>query len=238
MTLLPLKRERIFEKVASKILEYIKEKELPIGAQLPTERFLCEKLEVSRSSIREALRVLEVLGFVELRSGEGTFVCDPLTNTILSRFYVNYSDLDWYLELIEAREIIEQQIISLTVERVEQEDLDNLKHTLEEMKKKIQKGERPIEENSKFHRIIWSAARNRFLFDVVSKLFVLIFEKESLLNEQVEVSENFIKDHQLIYEAISAKNGKKAKQAINYHHKSIEETILRAYKERGNKYEN
>lgn len=68
---------RMFEQVAKQIVQYIHSQELKPGAKLPTERQLSDLLEVSRSSVREGIRVLELLHFLESKQGEGTFVANP-----------------------------------------------------------------------------------------------------------------------------------------------------------------
>ncbi|MED4205893.1 FadR/GntR family transcriptional regulator [Neobacillus mesonae] len=68
---------RMFEQVANRIADYIISENLPVGAQIPTERELSATLEVSRSSIREGLRVLELMKFLESKQGGGTFVSKP-----------------------------------------------------------------------------------------------------------------------------------------------------------------
>jgi len=68
---------RMFEQVAKQIVSYIAAEQLPEGSKIPTERNLSELLEVSRSSVREGLRVLGLLRFLESKQGEGTFVAEP-----------------------------------------------------------------------------------------------------------------------------------------------------------------
>jgi GntR family transcriptional repressor for pyruvate dehydrogenase complex len=68
---------RMFEEVTRQIISYIHIEKIPIGGKLPTERKLSELLEVSRSSVREGLRILELLKYVESRQGGGTFVAEP-----------------------------------------------------------------------------------------------------------------------------------------------------------------
>ena len=68
---------RMFEQVTRQIIQYIVSEKLEPGSKLPTERQLSALLQVSRSSVREGIRVLELLRFLESRQGEGTFVADP-----------------------------------------------------------------------------------------------------------------------------------------------------------------
>jgi len=82
----PIKSTRIYEEIVRQVKQLIAEGRLKSGDQLPPERDLAEKFVVSRTSVREALRALESLGFVEIRPGEGTFVremsVDSLVGTI------------------------------------------------------------------------------------------------------------------------------------------------------------
>jgi GntR family transcriptional regulator, transcriptional repressor for pyruvate dehydrogenase complex len=68
---------RMFEQVTKQILKFITSDEISNGSKIPTERNLSEMLEVSRSSIREGIRILELLGYLDSRQGEGTFVSNP-----------------------------------------------------------------------------------------------------------------------------------------------------------------
>lgn len=76
---------RIFEQVSQQIVEYIRENHLKSGNQVPPERKLCELLQVSRSSIRESLKIMELLSFLRSRQGEGTFVQQPVPYLIPNR---------------------------------------------------------------------------------------------------------------------------------------------------------
>ncbi|GAA0317659.1 FadR/GntR family transcriptional regulator [Bacillus carboniphilus] len=232
MALTPLNKERMFEVIAKRILKYIREENLTPGTQLPTERELSERLQVSRASIREALRVLEVLGFIELRTGEGSFVRDPLNNTVLSQFYTDYSDINWYMELVEARKILEKDIVTLAALRASKEQIEQLESIIEVMKLKLERGERPKKENLEFHQTIWEASQNRFLKEIVGTLFNFILDKESVLNYQRNVSKNFLRDHKAIYEAIKNRSPQEAAEAMDLHHQTIQETVIMQFKER------
>lgn len=93
---------RMFEEVTKQIIQYIYEEELKSGAKLPTERKLSELLGVSRSSVREGLRILELLNYLESRQGGGTFVANAppflLPQSIIKQV-PNKTDLDKYYEM-------------------------------------------------------------------------------------------------------------------------------------------
>jgi GntR family transcriptional repressor for pyruvate dehydrogenase complex len=78
----PIKNTKIYEQVIDRIKGMIADGTLDIGDQLPTERFLAEQLHVSRTSIREALRAMEIIGLIECRQGEGNFVRESSENSM------------------------------------------------------------------------------------------------------------------------------------------------------------
>jgi GntR family transcriptional repressor for pyruvate dehydrogenase complex len=102
---------RMFEEVTQQIIHYIHEEKLEPGSKLPTERQLGELLQVSRSSVREGIRVLEILRYLDSRQGEGTFVSTAppylLPSTIIKK-EVNSSELRKYYQvsLLHAKQIL------------------------------------------------------------------------------------------------------------------------------------
>lgn len=93
------RQQRIFEQVANQIINYIKNNNLKPGTRLPAERKLCQLLGVSRSSIRESIKILELFGYITARQGEGTFVQSAPLFTIpghLLHCQMNENDLDAY----------------------------------------------------------------------------------------------------------------------------------------------
>src|SRR5437588_4833829 len=117
MSLVPARRMRLAEHVAEQIIGLIQADGMGPGSRLPTETELMERMQVGRSSVREALRGLAVLGLVEIRQGQGTFVRSPVPLTgpeaisieaISGALARGLTD-----ELLEAREVIEVRMASL-----------------------------------------------------------------------------------------------------------------------------
>ncbi|MBD8067939.1 FadR/GntR family transcriptional regulator [Bacillus sp. PS06] len=103
---------RMFEEVSKQIINYINDENLQIGDKLPTERKLSELLEVSRSSIREGLRILELLQFIESRQGDGTFVSVPPPFMIPKEMIKQNLDLKSLNKYFEVAKLHAEQIIS------------------------------------------------------------------------------------------------------------------------------
>src|ERR1700674_2444834 len=103
-----IRKTKVYEKIAHQIQRLIRDGLLKPGDMLPPERELAEMFQVSRSSLRDAIRALELMGLVEPRQGEGTVVRDPSAETLtnpLSTLLLQQREL--LHELLEFREMIE-----------------------------------------------------------------------------------------------------------------------------------
>lgn len=123
---------KVYIGVVQKLRNMISEDQLKPGDKLPSERELSERLSVGRSSVREALRALELLGLIETRRGEGTFVRDfkghqliPLLSTFI------FQDEKSILDVEETKFLIEKDCLSLIVKRVELESLVEFQQWIE-----------------------------------------------------------------------------------------------------------
>ncbi|MFC7320333.1 FadR/GntR family transcriptional regulator [Halobacillus campisalis] len=116
--------EKVYESVLEQIKAYIEDKRLKPGDKLPSERMLSELLQVGRSSIREALRALELLGLIETRRGEGTYMraYRPYHMVgLLSKFLLN--DTRTRSELLTAKQMLEKEILNISVSHLKSEQM-------------------------------------------------------------------------------------------------------------------
>ena len=110
----PVKSTKIYEMVMEQIKDIVKKGELKSGDKLPSERDLCEKLEVSRASIREALRALQMLGLIESKHGEGNFINENFENSLLEPLSIVFLLLGSKSgDVLELRKIIEPETAAL-----------------------------------------------------------------------------------------------------------------------------
>ena len=110
----PVKNTKIYEIVMEQIKDIVKKGEVKSGEKLPSERELGEKLEVSRASIREALKSLQILGLIESKHGEGNFINKNFENSLLEPLSIVFLLLGSKSEdVLELRKIIEPQIAAL-----------------------------------------------------------------------------------------------------------------------------
>lgn len=208
--------EAVATEISRKLLDYLLAGNVQPGERLPSERKLAEALGVGRSVIREALKPLALLGLVEVRQGDGTYL-KSLESDLLPHA------VDWglllgsrrTLDLVEARRHIEVVLARLAAERRTEEDLETLRSALRRMKA-TDDPESFASADVDFHLTIARSARNESLYRIISSV-------RSLLRAwmtRVSTSAGLIASasmHDPIYEAIEASDPEAAGLAMDEH---------------------
>ncbi|UCD32587.1 MAG: FadR family transcriptional regulator [Desulfobacterales bacterium] len=223
----PVKKTRIYEKIVSEIKELIQKGSLRAGDQLPTERELSETFKVSRTSVREAFRILESQGFLESRQGHGTYIAltsvDAMVQPLAS---VLLEEKDQQAELFEMRRILESQLAYLAAERATPEDIKKMEAILAQQEEQIAKGGTGIEADDEFHYALAEAANNRILLHIINATMgFLAKSRESYLLVEKR-AERSLTHHREVLNAIKAENGDLAARAMRKHIEDIEEKLV------------
>ena len=222
-----VRKTKVYEKVAEQIQRLIRDGLLKPGDMLPPERELAETFQVSRSSLRDAIRALELMGMVEARQGEGTVVrapsgeavANPLTAVLLQQ-------REFVSELLELRGMIEPTLAARAATHASAEELAHLEDILRRQKEKVDRGELAIEEDSEFHYSIARAAENKVVLQVVDVFMDLLREsrKQSL---QVEGRlQRSLASHHQILSAIARHDAAAAESSMRRHIQEIEAIVL------------
>ena len=157
----PVKKIRVYEEIVGKVKDMIEKGRLKSGDQLPGERELAEVFNVSRSSVREALRALESQGFLESRQGEGTYIASKPVESLVNPLAAFIStEKDSQMELFEMRRVIEPQLAYLAAERATQEDIALMEQALELQGEAVARGEVGTDVDKTFHYIMAKATKN------------------------------------------------------------------------------
>ncbi|MBS3975382.1 MAG: FadR family transcriptional regulator [Syntrophomonadaceae bacterium] len=161
----PIKNEKMHVQVAEQIKMLIQHEKLKVGERLPSERELCKIFGVSRSTIREALTSLEILGYIEMRAGRGTYVNNinrvDNENTLIDQLEESVSPT----EIFEARILIEPRLSGLAAQRAKKEDLEEIERVVASAKELSPSEIDEFEElDRKFHLLIAKAANNEVLY--------------------------------------------------------------------------
>lgn len=205
-----------FQSLLQKINRLIEEDGLRPGDKIPSERELSERLQAGRSSIREVLRALELLGLITTRRGEGTFLQPPHKNhlvDLLSRYILR--DIKSRQDLLEMRELLEVGSIQLAVQRREEDEVMELKKLVDEMKQMIIEGIQPNKTLQEFHALLIKMANNYLLTRIWYPIihYVKTIEAEGYENI-VKVTEDTIGLYEQLVEAVSNKEGQLATEIM------------------------
>lgn len=217
----PIKSTKVYEQVIEQVKNMIIDGTLKKGDKLPSERELAEHLQVSRTSIREALRALQVIGLVECRQGEGNFIKQSFENNLFEplsiMFMLQKSDTS---EIIELRKIIEIETASIAAKKVTEEELNSMKFLIDVLKGSEDEEER-VKADKKFHYTIAHASKNFLIVSILNAVSSLIdsFIKDARKKiladkENVDV---LVKQHKDIYMALKERDPAKASEAMEKH---------------------
>ena len=222
-----VRKSKVYEKVAEQIQRLIRDGLLKPGDMLPPERELAETFQVSRSSLRDAIRVLELMGMVEARQGEGTVVREPSGEAVATPLTaVLLQQREFVGELLELRGMIEPPLAARAATHADADDLAQLEDILRRQKEKVDRGDLAIEEDSEFHYSIARASNNKVVLQVVDVFMDLLREsrKQSL---QVEGRlQKSLVSHQQILKAIARHDAAAAETAMRRHIQEIETIVL------------
>ncbi len=218
-----IRQKKLYEQVARKLERFIVHKRSP-GDKLPSERELSIMLKVSRSSIRDAVRRLEALGWVEVRPGVGALIRDTSVGPVNPLLLQQRRELG---ELLEVRRMIEPALAARAAVNSTAEQLALIEEILRRQGEKARQGKMAIEEDSEFHYAIARAGNNSVLLKVLDTLMNLLREtrKRSL---QVEGRlERSYEGHLLILAALKRRNAAEAETAMRQHLQDIKHMVFK-----------
>jgi GntR family transcriptional repressor for pyruvate dehydrogenase complex len=233
MDFTPIKSKRLYEEIVEQIKQLITNGRLNPGDRLLAERELAEQFQVSRASVREAIRTLEMLGVIDIRPGEGTFVrgtdSDDIIRPLAMFLAVERASL---LDMFEMRRIFETATAGLAAERASLEELDQIASALENMRERLnvmdpEKGE---EFDAAFHYSVAEATHNSLLtklFKTVSEEFAKAnsVARRQLYHDNVKNAQKIIDQHSEILEAIRSRSPQAASEAMLVHLKFAESEL-------------
>ena len=223
----PVRKHKLYDQVAHKLEQFILD-ELEPGDKLPSERELAELCKVSRSSIRDAIRRLELLGLVEPRQGAGTIVREFSTDALAkSLASILVGKRRQVAELLEVRLMLEPAIAARAATNVTPEQLAQMTELISRQGEKAARGELAIEEDSQFHYAIAKAADNSVVLRIVDTLIDLLRgtrEQTLQVNRRPEKS---YAGHRRILRALEQGDAAAAEAAMRRHLEEITKLVLK-----------
>jgi GntR family transcriptional repressor for pyruvate dehydrogenase complex len=221
-----IRKQRVHEEVARQIERVILKKLSP-GDKLPAERELAEMLGVSRSSIRDAMRRLEMVGLVEPRQGAGTVVREvshealvsPLTNVIAHRRQL-------VGELLDFRKMLEPPMAARAAKHGSAEEIRQMEEILRRQDKRVRGGHLAVEEDSEFHYAIALASGNSVVLKVMDVVMDLLRETRSRSLQSAGRPQKSLAGHRKILSAIKRHDGVAAEMAMLQHLNEVEDMVF------------
>ncbi|MFJ7951865.1 FadR/GntR family transcriptional regulator [Lysinibacillus sp. NPDC096418] len=224
---MPQPKKKAYQVIVDQIREYFLNGELQPGDKLPTERELASRFSVSRTSVREALRKLEIKGIIEIKQGSGSFIKTPeyqsfgeeLSSTIIK------TEKKLIYEMLELRQALEVECAFLASQRATSEDLERIGKALEMMDRVKNDVELGIQADLSFHINIVLASHNSIFLQLIQTLSehmqdTIRATRRQRLKDPERIQET-VDEHKEIYLAIAAGDANQAKLLMEKHIKQI-----------------
>jgi GntR family transcriptional repressor for pyruvate dehydrogenase complex len=220
----PIERRKVYEQVSERLSAQIGTTLHP-GDALPSERELAERYRVGRSSVREALRMLESRGLIESR-GSGAFVVAPWRNPFQEplSLVVAGEDVD-RTQLFEVRRMLEAEAAALAAARRSRGDLELMHEATDEMERALRSPDEYVAADIRFHLVLAEATGNRLLLHLMQAIRERLTEMFGTVYRFPGGPERSIAQHRLITQAIEAEDRERARQLMTEHITRVEQEL-------------
>jgi len=212
--------------VQESLRAYIGDNGLAPGTLMPPESELATQLGVSRNSLREGIKALESVGVLESRRGVGIFVkafsFEPLLDNLA---YGLGGALRQIEEVIEIRRTLEVGLIGKTLEMIGDEDIAELRATVNRMGEHAQRGESFAAEDQQFHTLLFRCQNNEMLGRLLDVFWLAFYKASDYVNLANVDPVATWRDHAAIVEAIEAKDVPEAQRRMDRHYEGILQVI-------------
>ena len=229
-----IERKRVTDQIIDQLISMIEDGKFKPGDKLPPEPALMEQFGVGRSSLREAIGALSLIGMLTVRPGYGTHVSASLGESVSKplRWGMFMGWREKLHEFIEARITIEETLVGMAAERATDADIEAIKHSHELLKSSKVTKRKAIQADLVFHTAIANASHNsvlaRFLEELRQPVKNWMEQKASLFGGYDKVFEQ----HDAVLSAIQARDPLKARKAMKEHLEAVGERLTAALLER------
>jgi len=224
----PIYPTRVSDDAVDQILNLIAEGRLKPGDRLPSERELVRQLEVSRTSVREALRALEAKGIIEVRPGSGSFIRGS------GQEEAGPNWVPWLLahrqeimQLVELREALETRAAYLAATRASQEQIEAMKNAIDRMSEAIENGDPglTIQADKAFHESVAKACGNELIAYLLNAANEALADPRGAILSLPGRAAKSLAEHRLIWQAIANRNPEQAEKAVLHHIEGVVEDL-------------
>ncbi|BES65038.1 FadR/GntR family transcriptional regulator [Gottschalkiaceae bacterium SANA] len=224
-----VKNKKVYQHVIEQIQNMVMTGTLKKGDKLPSERDLVEQLGVSRASIREAIRALEMIGLVESRQGEGNFIGGDINSSFFEplsvMFMLNGGRSE---EILELRRVIEVEAVALAAEKITEEQSLELQQLMDQFRTATDETER-VQIDKAVHDKIAEIGGNYLILILLSTISSLletfIRDARGMILREEDNRDLLLAQHQEICDGIIAKDSNRAIEAMKVHLETITMTM-------------
>ena len=218
-------RNKVYQEVAKQLERRITQ-ELKPGDLLPPERELVRMLGVSRSSVRDAIRTLELMGLLEPRQGIGTVVCSPAASPNNPLASALLEKRRMVADLLDVRKMIEPPLARRAALQVSRDEIADMEDILLRQEASVHRGGLGIDEDSEFHYAIALASDNSAVLKVVDVLMDLLREMRERSLQVEGRQEKSLAGHSRILSALKRGDAAAAEASMRRHLDEIENVVL------------
>ena len=217
----------LYDNIFTQIQQLIQDGTLRPGDMLAPEREMAVQLGISRNTLREALKALELVGVLDVRPGDGSYINKDLNEQLISTSlrFISVQRIKEMLDLLEARRVLEAATACLAAKNSTPELVKELSKELEGMRENIADPETSAKYDSNFHMLIAEASGNSFLAELTKALrepTMRIMHKTTTLVRLRSYTVNY---HEQLLEAIANKDHETAEKIMRQHILKIEEEV-------------
>lgn len=228
------------ERIVSQIKSLMFEGKLKPGDKLPPERELAEIMNVSRTSVREAIKTLSAMGLVIIKKGHGVFIAEANLGTVMNKvgdaLIFRKDEIE---QLFEIRKVLETQAAHWAAERATDDEISYINRLVSEAREACENPDTGTEiitgHDTRFHNAVIEASHNNVLVMVMNGLLEALAKiRARTMTLPGRVTQSVL-DHAEIAKAITSRNGQKASMAMYWHIESVERSIKESEAEQGDK---
>ena len=228
----PIQSMKVFERVAEQIERRILDGELRNGDRLPTERDLAEQFQVSRTAVREAMKILAQKGLVNMRPGRGTIVIDgarkAMQNSIDLLMKMKMDGMSGSSDLVEVRSILEVEIAALAAARATEKEIAAMREAIRTMDEHMDDANAFIAADNAFHEALAQATQNTLIFTLIHSIVNLLSEQRKHIFAVEGGPQRGQLHHKRILESVIRRDPEAARIAMRSHLFQVREDLSAA----------
>ena len=225
----PIQSVRVFEQIAVQIEKRILNGELRSGDRLPTERDLAEQFHVSRTAVREAMKILAQKGLVDMRPGRGTIVIDgaheAMQDSIGLVMKLRLGEVGGSDNLVEVRTILETEIAALAAARATEKEIASMREAIQTMDENLNNADAYIAADNRFHEALAQATQNALIMILINSIVNLLSEQRKQVFQVEGGPQRGQIHHKRILDNVIRREPEAARAAMRSHLQQVREDV-------------